>query len=68
MFLRAALYMCRTPARYLSYVHAGVAGQRARRGQVVAAQHGGDDPVAVHLPDHRSVHEVDEPVFVNRNP
>lgn len=60
--VRNALYV------NLSYVHAGIAGQRSCRGQVVAAQHCGNDSVTIHFPDHRSVHKVDESVLIGCNP
>lgn len=49
-------------------MHAGVASQRPGRGQVVAAEDRGDDPITVHLPDHGPVHEVDQAVSVHRDP
>lgn len=49
-------------------MHAGVTGQGAGGGQVVAAEHRGDDPVKVHFPDHRPVHEIDQTVPVNGEP
>ena len=54
--------------RHLSDVHAGVTGQGSRRGQVMAAEHRGDDPVKIHFPDHRPVHKVDQTVSISSDP
>lgn len=55
-------------ARYLSDVHAGITGQGASGGQVVAAEHRGDDPVEIHFPDHRPVHKINQTVSISGNP
>lgn len=49
-------------------MHAGIAGQRSCRGQVVAAQHCGDDSITIHFSDHSPVHKVDQTVSIYCNP
>lgn len=54
-------------ACHLSDVHAGVAGQRTCRGEIVAAQHWRDDSITIYFPDHCSIHKEDQPIFINGN-
>lgn len=54
-------------ARYLTYVHAGITCQRPCRGQVITAQHCGDDSITIHLPDHGSIHKVDQSILIHCN-
>lgn len=67
-----ALYCCHPVhkhfARHLSDVHAGITGQGSSGGQVVAADHRGDDPVKIHFPDHCPVHKIDQAVSISSNP
>lgn len=46
-------------------MHAGVTGQRSRRGQIITPQDSRDDPVPVHFSDHSPVHEVDQSVLID---
>lgn len=48
-------------------MHTGITGQRSCRGQIIAPQHRGDDPIAIHFPDHGPVHKVDQTVLIDRD-